>query len=90
MSISYRQVISEKAVFTWLAYSFVACLVSILVAGVIVYFMYDCWPITRYQPGSNACLANIQPGYLVFTPIVLGMIIGIIFTWRAMRGESTQ
>jgi len=85
MSIFTRQVISERTIFIWLAYSFVCTLIAILLAGAIVYFNFDCWPVTRYLPVSNACLANIQPDYLVFAPIVLGGIAGTLLTWLAVR-----
>ena len=87
MSIFNQQIISERTIFIWLAYTFVTCLAAILLAGVIVYFLYDCWPVTRYQPGSSACLAKIQPGYLVFAPMVLGVILGVILTWRAVGNK---
>jgi len=56
-----------------------------LFSGVIVYYIYDCWPITRYGPTSNTCPGNIQPNYLVLSPIILGVFAGTVFTWRSVR-----
>lgn len=88
MSLLTRQVISEQSIILWLLYTVAASIVSILIAGVIVYALYDCWPVTRYLPGSNACLANIKPDYLVFAPIMAGLIIGTLLTVNASHNNK--
>jgi len=85
MSILKKQVVSEKAMLLWLGYTFVCSIVTILLAAVAVYFLYGCWPVTRYGPTSNTCLANIQPQYLVLSPVILGVLAGTVLTWRATR-----
>jgi len=82
MSIFTSQVISERTIIIWLIYTVLASIPVILIAGVIVYTLYGCWPLTRY---GNNCLTNIQPSYLVFAPMAIGIIIGIVLTIKAVR-----
>jgi len=80
MSIFTKNILSEKAILLWVIYTFVATLICLLVFSIGIYFIYDCWPLSRYQFNDGICLEKIQPQYIKFIPIVLGILIDSIFT----------
>ena len=82
MSIFTKNVISDEAVLRWVIYTFIASLGSLLIASVIIYFIYDCCPLSRYQFNGGICLENIQPSYIKFTPLVLGVLLGSFLAFR--------
>jgi len=83
MSIFTKNIISEKALLLWVIYTFAATLVSLLVASIIIYFVYDCWPLSRYQFNGGICLEKIQPHYIKFIPIIFGIISGSILAFKS-------
>ncbi len=66
----------------------IATIAGVLLGGVIVYFIYDCWPVTRIQFGG-LCLSKIQPGFLQFLPLVIGVVAGSVMTVKLLKaGEK--
>ena len=84
MSIFTKTVVSEKAVLLWIIMCAIATIVSALLGGVIIYFIYDCWPVTRIQFGGS-CLSKIQPGFLQFLPLVTGVVAGSMATVKLLK-----
>jgi len=80
MPLFTKNIVSEKTILLGLIYTFVATLGCLFVFSIGIYLIYDCWPLSRYQFNSGICLENIQPQYLKFIPIVLGVLLGTIFT----------
>jgi len=79
MSIFTKKVISDKALLLWTVLCAISSIVCVLVGGIIVYFIYNCWPIARVQMGG-VCISKIQPEYLQFLPFVIGIIVGTLLT----------
>lgn len=84
MSILKKEVISERIIMLWLGLTVASSIVCILIAGLFVYFIYDCWPIGRYQMNEGTCLSKVQPDILYFLPMIAGILIGTVLT-RVMR-----
>ena len=80
MTILRKQIVSEKTIILWLVLTVASSMACILIAGLLVYLIYDCWPIGRSLTGENACLSKIQPDILHFLPMILGILIGTVLT----------
>ena len=80
MSILKKKIISERTIIIWLGLTVASSIVCILIAGLFVYIIYDCWPIGRYQMNEGNCLLNVQPEILHFLPMIAGIILGTVLT----------
>ena len=85
MSIFTKNVISEQAMLLWVVYTLAASLCCMLVASIFIYFIYDCWPLSRYQFNGGICLEKIQPHYVKFVPLVLGVLLGSFFAFKSRK-----
>jgi hypothetical protein len=75
-----KEVFSEATVFLWLALTVASLIVCMLIGAVLIYLIYDCWPIARQQLGNGICLSKIQPPILQFLPIIAGIALGTVLT----------
>ena len=84
MSKLNENVISEKTLILWLFLSAISTIACMLVSAVVVFFVYDCWPIERYPTGEGLCLSRVKPPSLVFVPMIIGVLMGSLLT-RKMK-----
>ncbi len=82
MSFLTNKSVSDKTLMLWIVYSFASVLVCLLIAAIVILLTYDCWPIARYQFGSNVCIDKVSPSWLKFIPIAVGVVIGTVLTYR--------
>ncbi len=82
MSLFTKEIISEKTIIIWLVASAASTILALLLSSIIVYLIYDCWPLTKYQVLDNICLIKLEPNYLKFIPILFGIIFGTILTFK--------
>lgn len=86
MSLS-KEIISEKTVLLWLVISSVTTGLCILLGGVVVYLIFDCWPIGNIFQKAGSCLGKVQPSMLQFLPLVIGIVIGTILTIKNSKQD---
>lgn len=85
MTVFNKEIIFEKTIVIWLVTTTILTMLSLILAGVIVFAMNDCWPLTRYPVLDNICLAKLEPSYLKFIPILLGLFFGTVLTFKLSK-----
>ena len=85
MSPFSKDIVSEKTLILWLVISSVTTGLCILAGGVVVWLIFDCWPIGSIFQKAGSCLNKVQPPALQFLPVVIGVILGTILTIKNTR-----
>ena len=82
MSLFSKDIVSEKTLILWLVMSSVTTGLCVLVGGVVVLLIFDCWPIGSIVQLEGSCLNKVQPPALQLLPLVIGVILGTILTTK--------
>lgn len=80
----FNQVVSERTLLVWMLLCVVATIGSSIVGAVAIWIAYGCWPIGLTQIGSG-CLSQIEPAYLVFSPLLIGVIAASLLAFRIAK-----
>jgi hypothetical protein len=80
MSFLNKQIISEKTLILWLIFSVLSAIFYILAGALLIFLVYDCWPLRGLQPGFAACFSHLVPSYAILLPLFLGALTGILLT----------
>ena len=64
--------------FLWCILSAVSCIPLMILFSIVIFLSYGCWPL-----GNNLgnCLGS-APLWVIFIPIVLGCIVGFIWSGK--------
>ena len=80
MSFLTKQIISEKTLILWVVFSVLSGVLYILAGALLIFFVYDCWPLPGHQPGFNACFSHVVPSHAILLPVFLGALTGVFLT----------
>ena len=75
-----KQIISEETLTTWILLSALSAIIFIVAANLFLYFIYDCWPLSRFEPGSVNCISENLPSWTYLLPAIIGSITGTYLT----------
>lgn len=66
---------SEQRLLIYLVTVVFAVIGTVLIASALLFLFTGCWPLERV--GISNCLARTLPGYAMFSPILIGLIVGV-------------
>ncbi|PCJ18650.1 MAG: hypothetical protein COB04_06980 [Gammaproteobacteria bacterium] len=86
MTNKKRKYFSDEAVITWVVYSAISVFGLSFLVSAVVFALYDCWLMTsKYYVVQRNCAPGLNVNFVLPIPVILGTIIGTVFTFRSLE-----